>query len=1147
MDNIKRRVIAVAVQARQWPTKLSPLLIFGATHNVMFLERFQLNFILATNDIKRITMSQQVPLTNSGDRPFTCCSSVLCKNATAYSWCYHFQCTVCEKTKFWCSLCNSCNFLSTLKAAEVHYRRLHGAEDTASKTIVMLGSTETKVNNTPSQKGPGCYFHSYTGETNRQFYEHDENGNGLNYLVNYAAHSSPCPSPCLNPEEIRYHLLLAKLCMSISRSKRETLGKILELTYKFSRIDALANDISYDYMSPRIPTSDINLRNMYIDGKHAISTNVPRPVVNELKREDCHAYVSLFDILADVVGNCCELIEMLKLSNIDKKRDLSPCNIRSVMDTRRYQKIVENARTRCQTGNPVIFWATMWSDDHEPNNLLQNRGSVHLQTVTIACDPSSNDSVLNNPRSRTYPVSISAKSADHEESDQEFAKELRQLARDGPDGRCHTYVWNPLCQQYEEVYLEILVTLQDQPERRNANFLLGGNSQFHARWMWSCDIAKIARNLPACDKCLESLLQHDTTDWSRRSECLSCLSFSFERDRSPMLAYAPPQGYPPNADQDKFGMLHPFRLTYDRIIQAVDLSRNQIESGKWTVKEANTYLKTYCLQEKIIVKLLNNAVHRHRLFQSSREDGNDIEDEVSILRDIANRFPDLLDNQPYPGNWCSPVTLDQRIDVIMHLLFLGITKSTVFMIRDWTKLKEKGTAFTNYVRTTLQNAPSISWCATAAYTGEKLGGWISENYMALARLSKWFYSRLKQVVTESVYVPPRQPVDKWKTAECQQWFKRHGIKLTQVIVEKNISLSSDVKKTLQAMQQQKKPLARAGVVVMRKVISCYMVASSRNNTLSLVTEHLPSHEMIMKLVCALHSMTAAIMAPGVSEKHVEHTDRLIKIFLSIYSRIEQMIRSAEGSDSSTKQKADWVRHYNFTSLLNLPDIMREFGPLRNLWEGGECGEKFIRRSKDAISNGLRGNWEVVTARKILVDQSIRNMWNRYEIQVCSANEIEQNNLDIYRREGKIYRSAASIRETFRDALPISVFVVRNQIEHCISVTAVAYDDSSDRGLTFVTFARMEIVTNDGFHNYFRWRLSDSNESLLEGTGMCDNLSHQGTELLGGLLLPRSGDDVEQSRSDKSIQSYTLITSDWKEIAESGSVEQFSSLTFSSFP
>jgi hypothetical protein len=42
------------------------------------------------------------------------------------------------------------------------------------------------------------------------------------------------------------------------------------------------------------------------------------------------------------------------------------------------------------------------------------------------------------------------------------------------------------------------------------------------------------------------------------------------------------------------------------------------------------------------------------------------------------------------------------------------------------------------------------------------------------------------------------------------------------------------------------------------------------------------------------------------------------------------------------EKPTWITSYNFICLTNIPKIMQQFGPVRNLWEGGDQGEKNIR-------------------------------------------------------------------------------------------------------------------------------------------------------------------------------------------------------------
>ena len=43
---------------------------------------------------------------------------------------------------------------------------------------------------------------------------------------------------------------------------------------------------------------------------------------------------------------------------------------------------------------------------------------------------------------------------------------------------------------------------------------------------------------------------------------------------------------------------------------------------------------------------------------------------------------------------------------------------------------------------------NINWCKAIAYKTGKLGGWVSENYLAMARLNKWFYSGIEIITSD---------------------------------------------------------------------------------------------------------------------------------------------------------------------------------------------------------------------------------------------------------------------------------------------------------------------------------------------------------------------------------------------------------------
>ena len=57
-----------------------------------------------------------------------------------------------------------------------------------------------------------------------------------------------------------------------------------------------------------------------------------------------------------------------------------------------------------------------------------------------------------------------------------------------------------------------------------------------------------------------------------------------------------------------------------------------------------------------------------------------------------------------------------------------------------------------------------------------------------------------------------------------------------------------------------------------------------------------------------------------------------------------------------KKKPEWLSKSNFLSLLNLPEIMKRYGPLRLYWEGTMIGEKAIQEFKP-YCKGLKQNWQ----------------------------------------------------------------------------------------------------------------------------------------------------------------------------------------------
>jgi hypothetical protein len=88
------------------------------------------------------------------------------------------------------------------------------------------------------------------------------------------------------------------------------------------------------------------------------------------------------------------------------------------------------------------------------------------------------------------------------------------------------------------------------------------------------------------------------------------------------------------------------------------------------------------------------------------------------------------------------------------------------MIQAWCVLRGSTHDFTKHVIDVIEtfDGLGLSWLVFVPYTRAKLGGWISENYMALDRLMCWFYSKISTVVTDYEFVPRTSEKD-WTTKQ----------------------------------------------------------------------------------------------------------------------------------------------------------------------------------------------------------------------------------------------------------------------------------------------------------------------------------------------------------------------------------------------
>ena len=107
----------------------------------------------------------------------------------------------------------------------------------------------------------------------------------------------------------------------------------------------------------------------------------------------------------------------------------------------------------------------------------------------------------------------------------------------------------------------------------------------------------------------------------------------------------------------------------------------------------------------------------------------------------------------------------------MHLLLLGIQKTTMNRIKLWHTLRRQN--FIKYTEGILDDVQKLNlcWCKAIKYKSGKLGGWVSENYLAMARLNKWFYSGIEKITSDDTV----RDLQKMINIPQEQWLKKFNI------------------------------------------------------------------------------------------------------------------------------------------------------------------------------------------------------------------------------------------------------------------------------------------------------------------------------------------------------------------------------------
>lgn len=746
----------------------------------------------------------------------------------------------------------------------------------------------------------------------QQFFFEDQDGRGLEYLAGLAQFGPiALPEDALDPTEVKMLLQTAELAALLSVSDREKLANYTDTvcqvverqTVEKAEVKAKRQKLRTWALHPIRDAYEMR-RQMKDGSVHSMMANAPRVDVKEVGR---HAVCLPSDCIQDLLGHGLPLqfVPSRLVANPGAAPGICPAHpVREVQTSSICKKLFDINGFEGPVVAEYNVYMYEWSDDFEPNGSLlkSNRGGVWVKTYTFAPPDKQRQRMA-----YTYPVVMGPKGISHEEADFVVAKDLEKLQ--SAEG---VLVYSKKHGGLIRLRAKVIVSLQDQPERRGENHLSAVASLLHRRFGWSFPWPAFADVLKPCDSC-RAIMLNTSIPWECPRSCPHCTNFAFHKN-DPLLLY--------DTGLSVLGSTGPVQLDFSMLTEAVDLAHVSYVEGEWDSEEVTKWLKFHCICNQTIDLILLHA-DKCKEFSDISSDPNSSADLKAAVAREKEQNPLLYVPWPVPSSWARGVHLHQHPDVPMHLLFLGIVKTVIFRVEKWLTRQVKAKPFRDMMKGILEGVQelNLSWCVVLPYKGGLFSGLVSENWLGMSRLLKWYFSRLELVSSANLTwtEPTDRPPMEWTGKDCSNWLSLRGLDKEGCAAD----LKRRVARYFLLEEGARPPVVRqfGGPVTVVK------------DTLS-----------------SLSSLIGWLMVEQIDDdNYYTELDRKVRVFLTHYAEMDSRIAALGATPS-------WLTSGNFLSLLNLSDIVRRYGPIRNIWEGYWMGEGILRFIKPDMIHGLRKFW-----------------------------------------------------------------------------------------------------------------------------------------------------------------------------------------------
>jgi len=242
--------------------------------------------------------------------------------------------------------------------------------------------------------------------------------------------------------------------------------------------------------------------------------------------------------------------------------------------------------------------------------------------------------------------------------------------------------------------------------------------------------------------------------------------------------------------------LRPLRITFDLMKEAAVHAFNMYAESNWTKENLKQYLSRYCLAIDMINDVYSNAVCCKRLNKTRAKAGSDENSELTKLLEVQKDYPLLFRVPIFPVAWNNKqqdLTIAHSETPPMHLLFLGHCKDCNKLLFKFLKSRQLDSKFRGlFTKSGFLNiigSWNLDWCPAMNFGNGSFGGFISENYVAAARLLSWFMVVIHEICHDDAFDNKRPNGEKMSNKQLRQWLTHCGCKTTKEQTRKILLIS----------------------------------------------------------------------------------------------------------------------------------------------------------------------------------------------------------------------------------------------------------------------------------------------------------------------------------------------------------------------